>query len=213
MTACENDRQQFDLAISAMNVSVKDTVYSFAVKPSVDEQDTVPLYIGLIGEIKDYPRTFKLQATPASRLTADHYRLPELVLPAFRAVDTLNLIFIKKTDLKDTTFLLELEIASDGELEAGINRKIRIHVGDELVIPSNWEADLEIFFGTYSQVKHTLIIEATGYYDYSGLGLGTKKNLAQMTKNHLAELNDLRAKEGKGPLEDELGRIVVIGSN
>lgn len=211
--ACENDRQQFDPTVCAMNIAVKDTIYSFAIKPSTVSMDTVPFYISLIGEARDYPRNFQLRATENSELSPEHYQLPALVLEANRVNDTLNLVFVKKPDLADTTFLLELEFVAGDHFSAGVNRKIRIHVGDKLVKPGNWEEKLEIHFGVYSEVKHSLIIDATGVYDYSGLGLGTLKNLALMTKNYLAELNAERQQEGKGQLEDEFGRIIVIGSN
>lgn len=210
--ACENDRQQFDTRISALNVFVEDTIYSFAVKPSMQEQDTVPLYITLIGERRDYDRYFQLHPTAESRLSDDHYRLPDLILESGKVSDTLGLVLIKNTDLQDTIFLLELEFAEGPDFVRGVDRKIRIHVGNKLTEPSNWETELESFFGVYSQVKHTLIIDATGVADFKDLGLGVKKNLVQLTKNHLAELNATRALEGKGPLEDEQGRIVVIGN-
>lgn len=210
--ACENDRQQFDTQISALNVFVEDTVYSFAVKPSSLVLDTVPLYITLIGEQCDYNRTFQLRPTAESQLSNEHYRLPELILEGGKVSDTLGLILIKDADLQDTSFLLELEFVESPDFARGVDRKIRIHVGNKLTEPSNWEADLESFFGVYSRVKHTLIIDATGIADFKDLGLGVKKNLVQLTKNHLAELNAARALEGKGPLEDEQGRVVVIGN-
>lgn len=211
--ACENDRQQFDTGISALNISVKDTVYSFAVKPSSLNQDTFPLYIDLVGEMKDYVRTFQLRATAESNLSEEHYQLPELTLAAGRVSDTLGLLLFKKSGLEDTTFLLELELIPNENFRAGVSRKIRLHVGNKLVKPGNWETNMSFLFGVYSEVKHALIIDATGVYDYSECGLGTLKNLTLMTKNYLAELNIRRKEEGKGPLEDESGREVVIGTN
>lgn len=212
-TACENDRQLYDTNVSALNISFVDTVYTFATKASTVEEDTVWLKITLIGDARDYARDFKVKATPKTTMKENyHYRLLDLRLEANTVLDTLPLLVYRKADLKDSTFVLELELVPNENFIQGASRKTRLEMTDRLVAPSNWDSDLKTFFGVYSQTKHQLIIDATGIGDFKDLQIGTIRNMALMAQNYLDELNAARKEDGLGPLTDEFDREVKIGN-
>ena len=211
-TSCENDRQLYDTNVSALNISFVDTIYTFATKASTVEEDTVWLKVNLIGDARDYARDFKVKATSKTTMKEDyHYHLLNLRLEANTVIDTLPLLVYRKKDLKDSTFVLELELVPNENFVQGADRKTRLEMTDRLVAPSDWESNLKTFFGVYSQTKHQLIIDATGIGDFKDLQIGTIRNMALMAQNYLDELNAARKEDGLDPLTDEFDREVKIG--
>lgn len=187
--------------------SVSSIEYSFAFHPGADI-DTVPVLIKLVGKLSDQDRpvTVTVETSHSTAIESD-YDLPDPVLRAGRAVDTIHLVLHNSDRLKAQKFRIRLMLNENAHFLPGPpkNQHIDITFSDMIARPGWWSTTVETnFLGQYSDAKYRLFIEATGIADMTGLSENEQRAYAIIFRDFLA-----RGREGGEVYEDENGMINV----
>lgn len=109
----------------------------------VDEENTTVI------EGVHYKKLNDLQIFPGKKFNAilpvEVYRTPDLLL--------------------DTTFYLALTLVDAEEMDAGYPKRISAKIGitGHLVKPGYWDGWINLYFGEYSRMKHTVCISIMGH--------------------------------------------------
>lgn len=176
---CENDLPVYDGGESRLKFEyehTRDSVinYSFAYGHSSVQVDTVKLELQLMGEVKDYDRSFSLRQVPVGEWNAEsgkHYVAfndPEVisyyVLPANAIKVVVPVVLKRDPSLKANNYTLRLTIAEAGEFTCGSKERAyrTIVIADELIKPNGWGDTMEHFFGEYGKAKHQFMIDVSG---------------------------------------------------
>ncbi len=189
--------------------------YTFSTSSSDVTQFTVEAMIYVQGRVVDNDRSVRLKVDESrTSAVADSYTFPSEVVLKGGEHSTLCPIVINRTDeIKDKEYRLCVEIDPTGDLKAGVTKDASLTItwNDKISKPSNWEDDLNEFFGTYSEVKYRFIISTLGVslfpYGEGDFTWGKMWNyhlqmIAALEKYNADETNPNR------PLKDENGGIV-----
>ncbi|HYC29638.1 MAG TPA: DUF4843 domain-containing protein, partial [Chitinophagaceae bacterium] len=145
--------------------------YSFAIKASSLLTDTVKIPVRIMGVAKNIPREVKLAAVPASTTAVEgtHYEFLPYIIPANAYSADLPVVIKRNAALKSQEVRLQLQVAESKDFKpgvpssvvsgslAGATQKYLVKINDFLTKPSNWDAQLITYFGTYSQAKYKFI--------------------------------------------------------
>lgn len=190
--------------------------YSFVSYNKNITFDTIHVYAYLIGKTENYDREVKLEVDVArSTATSPHYVLPTTyTLKANSNVVTIPLKINRTADLTMKGVRLYIKVAESKDFKIGTNEENHLKVAwsDVLQKPNNWDTSLMEFFGSYSLVKHRLIIDATGIAEFN-YGDSNGPNWSEMTNYKRLAVALLLKYNSENPanlLKDENGVLVIF---
>lgn len=152
------------------------SVVSFAAMPGVTEYE-IGIPVTMIGRAQDADLPYAVRVVTegdnATTLSQQAYELPgNPVFRSNRYEDTLYIKLFRLPELKDTEFMLTLEMVSNGNYIANfpLYARSNIMVGDKLVQPSWWDDVItNSYLGPYSDIKYLAFVEATDMSDLTGV--------------------------------------------
>jgi hypothetical protein len=153
--------------------------YSFVSEPEDVTRYTLWINVGTEGFVYDYPRTVTFRQAPSTDGSEDaepgvHFVAfddPEVkaqyVIPAGEAGARFPIVLLRDPSLQTSVRALRIELVENEYflLSADKNKLHRTIVfADKLTMPEAWGAlgYVSSYFGTYGEVKHRFMIEATG---------------------------------------------------
>lgn len=201
LISCEKSQEKFfdDTATIYFNLSgvQKDSiVWSFA--RTIAQEHVVEIPLEIAGYTTGYDRSFKVRVneelTTAKagihyKPLADSYTLPR---ESFTAVLPVT-VYCKDLLLDSVAVGLQIDIVpSDDFANATLDRQtVRISVSNFLQKPSMWDAVYgRKYFGTYSKVKHKLILQVCRLEELPPYGTATRNKLVgygMVMKNYFEE--------------------------
>lgn len=140
-------------------------MFTFSIYPEEMTEFTVEAVLFVQGRVADHDRTIRL-SVDESRTTAraEDYEMPEeVVMKAGEYRADFEILLRRSPELADTTVRLQVGIDPSSALQHGVQSEsgLTIAWNDEITEPANW-ADLEEFFGSYSDTKYRFIISTLG---------------------------------------------------
>lgn len=163
-----NDRVYFYETEQAMALVtiVTDMNYSFALKPSALQQDTVRIKVRVMGRTADRNRTFRAIAVADSTTaqTPLHYELMEGVIPAGQYEGYLPVLIKRTADTQDKSVTLYLQMTDSNDFTTGNPDMLNFKLSwaDMLLRPAHWP----YYFGRYSTSKYRFAIDVLGMTDW-----------------------------------------------
>lgn len=201
--------------------AIKDSVtYSFAIKSTTLQFDTVFVPVKIMGTAKDANRVIKIGAVD-SLTTAKagiDYEFLNAVMPAGKYEYNIPIKVLRSERMKTQTLNLTIEIQKSDDFIPGIPKDpsvsfyeygaaltYKIMINDFLSKPSNWDSRLSFYFGPFSQVRYAFVIQATGRSTFPSEGpdalpFSAYSYYKQVCINALADYE-----KENGPLYDENG--------
>ena len=235
MNSCtKNERMYFDTTHTALNLwlgtttgtVLAQTTYNFAYQK---DMDSMIFNARLSGKVVDYDRPFTLEAVDGD-INKVEYVLGNYMIPAGKYIAQFPIYFKKPanfTGFKDKEGKIVFKMKANNEFLEGAeeHNSITIILKNTVGKPDNWDAEvnsyyraLTYYFGVYSDVKYSYIINVTGksnfriYYTTS-LPAGTPNNVITSSQAQymnrqcraaLAKYNETNTV----PLKDEFGNLV-----
>lgn len=167
-------RLQFD----ADGSSISDLSYSFVWGSSTRQRDTVYIPVRVLGGPADYDRTADLEQVFDSAATEDaqakasvHYvpftdegARKLLTVRAGHVTDSIGVIVLRDASLAKAAVRLRLRIKENNDFGGGETGKLErsLIISDLLEKPSTWNRTTDYYLGTYSTVKHQLMVKVVG---------------------------------------------------
>ena len=184
--------------------------YTFGMAPESMKEDSVFLWVKIIGVAEDRDREFNLRVVEgATAKEGYHYKIGRTVIPAGAYEARIPVYVYRKAGLKDSTVTATFELLESADFklgfpDKGFNSKYdRLHyklsITDKLLKPGNWETVWQSFFGSYSLVKFQFLIQATGVTNWNAYPF--PQNSRFMVQQ--AKLALLEYQQTNGPLIDE----------
>ncbi len=201
--------------------------FTFVYNAPTNKQDTVWFDIYAIGGVSTKDRIFKLQqvadttgalnAVPGVDYKAftDASVNSKYVIKAGERNTLVPIVLLRSATLKTATVTLIIKVAANDDFQLGETTNIwrKVTSTDRLSKPAAWTSTINIYFGTYSVVKHQFMIDVTGKkWDQTFLS-GVLSDFTQLIyytnvcKTALINYNN--AHPGN-PLRDETGALVVF---
>lgn len=196
-------------------------VYSFAYELEVKQHDTIFLDMRLQGPVTSYPRAIKIKASEGTTATEGvDFQLPEFYLPAGSTVAQYPVVVYNTKAMNDRSLRIVLDVATSDDLVPGATGQVgqddgrtiainqyKILVSNILEQPSYW-ADIEYFFGTFSQTKFRFMIDVLQITDFSteSIGVSGLYNYPIVLREALQEYE----REHGEPLTDEFEEEVTF---
>lgn len=235
MSSCtKNERIYFDTSHTALNIwfgtetgtVLAQTTYNFAYKK---DMDSVIFFARLTGKVVDYDRSFTLEAVEGD-INKVEFVFGKYTIPAGKYIIQFPIYFKKPanfTEFKDKDGTIVFKMKSNNEFLEGAEQynSITVLLKNNVGKPDNWDSEvtslyraLTYYFGAYSDVKYSFIINVTGMsnfriYTSTTLPAGTPDNvitssqaqyLNRQCRTELAKYNETNAV----PLKDEFGNLV-----
>lgn len=240
-TSCEKDLEtystetcwlNFDLDIRTQEDREKINTFTFAFTPEEILEDTVWLNVKTMGNLADYDRPIKLEQAKTEGPDAQpgvHYVAfddAELMkkfyyIPAGKVEQKIPIVMKRDASLKEQAVNLYVTLAQSEHFEPGYEDYsiVRYSVIDALQKPSAWVSPMDVYFGTYSVVKHQFMIDVTGKNWDDKFIMEDCDLFGNQDFNYLTYLggklykalkaeNARRAAEGLEPLTDEFGEPI-----
>jgi hypothetical protein len=206
------------------NAKKDSALCSFAVKPNSMIVDTVKIAVRIMGVAKNYDREVKLEAvdTATTAVAGVHYQFLPYVIKAGAYNADLPVVINRTPEMKTQGFTLTVKISESKDFKpgvpnsavagnfAGASVRYFIRMNDFLTKPSNWDSQLNTYFGAYSQVKFKFIIDVTGITEFTvgqppAMAFGEINYYKAFVKSKLFDYVALN-----GPLMDENGGVVTF---
>ncbi|MBV7531399.1 DUF4843 domain-containing protein [Chitinophaga sp. sic0106] len=185
--------------------------YSFVVKPDSVTQDTIWLNLRITGKAGNTDRKINIQLDDSSTATAGkHFMMPQAVIAAGTYSVRTPVIILRSPDEKDSVFTAYFSIGDSPDLQKGYSDKLsyKISVTDQLVKPSDWNGITELFYGSYSKVKHQFMVSRLGT---TAVTMSTGAQFSELMSILQKMRVDLLKYEAiNGPLIDENGTRVTF---
>lgn len=228
----QNDRFYFDTEYRALNIwlgdnqlarSVDSVIYNFAYQK---DMDSVMFHVQVAGVPTDTEQTFTLEAVEGDTDKAG-YVVGSYTLGAGQYYGTFPIYFRKPdgfNEFRDGNGYIVFRMKSNDTFGEGASSTLRISLSNNVGKPANWdeavypERPLNYYFGTYSDVKYSFMIQTTGISNFkivysmsTGLEPGVISHLEaaylqQKCRIALQEYNTTHDK----PLTDENGVAVTF---
>ena len=186
---------------------------SFVAYPASFTEKVIYVDAQIMGETTGQDRTANI-VVDAAKTTADAgmYDVPSTVtIPAGQVKGTFPVTLKRTAALQSKAVRLYIKVADFGDFKTGVNEENHVTFiwTDVLSKPNNW-ADLEPFFGTYSNTKYRFMLEHLG--DVGELS-ATTMSWAQLNSLRIRfqnALNEYNAAHPGAPLTDEYGNEVTF---
>ena len=185
--------------------------FSFVAYTSDVTEQEIKVDAQIMGDVAQRDRTVNLTVV-ADKTTAAaaQYALPtQVIIPSGASKTTFSVILKRDASLQSKTVRLYVKVDDSADFLTGVNEENHIVFiwNDVLSKPKNW-ADLEPFFGTYSDTKYRFMLTNSG-----GLGEFSTDTMtwAQLTSLRIRFQNALNAYNDAhpgNPLTDENGQLV-----
>lgn len=164
----------------AFNTKRDSAICSFAIKSNSLLVDTVKIAVRIMGTAKNYDREVKLMAVDSvtTAVAGVHYQFLPYVIKAGAYKADLPVVINRTADMKTQSFTLTVQVVETKDFKPGVpnspvagnfaGASIRyfIRMNDYLSKPSNWDSQLNGYFGAFSQVKYKFIIDVTGITEF-----------------------------------------------
>lgn len=190
------------------NATGDSAIISFGVVPAVKIDSTVRIAVRITGDIASVDRNFTVVVVDtATTARPEEYVLPAaFIVPAGKTEASFPLIIKRSARLKTAAVRLMLTVKEDagfvrGPVHGRFSPNFKVIWNDRLVRPASWSA----VFGTYSDKKFQIIIEQTGYIDFSGLPTGVLYNILTIVQQYVFNYNQTYPND---KLRDENGALV-----
>ncbi len=208
----------------AFNSKRDSAISSFAVKANSLLVDTVKIAVRIMGTAKNYDREVKLVAVDSATtaVAGVHYQFLPYVIKAGAYNADLPVVINRTADMKTQSFTLTVQVAESKDFKPGVpnspvagnfaGASIRyfIRMNDFLTKPSNWDSQLNTYFGAYSQVKYKFIIDVTGITEFA-IGAAPQMSFGEITYyKAFVKSKWVDYVAANGPLMDENGGTVTF---
>lgn len=197
---------------------------SFAIKANSLMVDTVKISVRIMGTAKNTDRVVKLARVDSSSTAVEgtHYEFLPYVVKAGQYNADLPVVIKRTPEMKTQEYRLWVRVMESADFapgvpnspvtgfHAGATLDYLIRINDFLTKPSNWDSQLNTYFGGYSQVKYKFIIDNTGRTEFPvgaapALSFGEMQYYKAFVKSKLVDYVALN-----GPLIDEFGGTVTF---
>jgi hypothetical protein len=140
-----------------LDASVTDTLYKVPVQ-----------YAGRYMN-QDANFTWQVVDSLTTAVAGTHYKLVDgqNIIPANKNAGTGEIHFMRTPDMKNTTFVLTLQLVGNGTFLPGATDLVKISITDQIVKPDWWDYTYNRYMGSYSPTKLRLWLEYMGVKDGS----------------------------------------------
>ena len=185
--------------------------FSFVTTAAGTTEMAMDVEAQIMGSAADHDRTANIAVvSDKTTATADLYQLPTAVtIPAGQAKATFQVILKRADVLATKSVRLRIAVEPSADFQKGVNEEDHLTFiwNDQISKPKNW-AQLEEFFGEYSDTKYRFMLENAGgltEFDTDALTWAQLQSYKIMFQN---ALNDYNAAHPGNPLTDENGNLV-----
>lgn len=187
--------------------------YSFVAYGEETTQVTFDIDAYIMGPVANADRTAALTVDNArTSASADLYVVPQtVVVPAGKNHGTFTVTLKRSQALKNQAVTLRVNVGESADFKTGVNEENHLTFiwTDKLSKPSNW-AELEEFFGQYSDVKYRFMLENCEPGTSFSADTMTWAQLMSYRIKFQNALNDYNAAHPGSPLTDENGVLVTF---
>lgn len=187
--------------------------FSFVTSPSDATEQQMDLDVYVMGPVADYDRVANFTVDEArSTATSEMYELPtSATVKAGSNHGTLTVTLKRVAALQEKSVRLYVKAVQSKDFAPGVNEENHLILiwSDMAIKPSNW-ADLEEFFGTYSNVKYRFMLansDGVTKFDADTMSWALLQSYRIKFQN---ALNDYNAAHPGSPLTDENGVLVTF---
>ena len=187
--------------------------FSFVAYQSDFVQKDIMVEAQIMGNVVDRDRTVNL-AVDAEKTTAaaSQYVVPNsVVVPSGQTKGTFVVTLKRDASLQSKSVRLYVKVIDSGDFKPGVNEENHVVFiwADVLSKPNNW-ADLEPFFGAYSNVKYRFMLENLGNEGELSTETMSWAKLNSLRIRFQNALNEYNAAHPGNPLTDEYGNLVTF---
>ena len=187
--------------------------FSFVAYQSDFVQKDIMVEAQIMGNVVDRDRTVNL-AVDAEKTTAaaGQYSVPSsVVVPSGQTKGTFVVTLKRDASLQSKSLRLYVKVIDSGDFKPGVNEENHVVFiwTDVLSKPNNW-ADLEPFFGAYSNVKYRFMLENLGNEGELSTETMSWAKLNSLRIRFQNALNEYNAAHPGNPLTDEYGNLVTF---
>jgi len=206
------DVDRISLSGDALQLATADsTLFTFTYFGADTTAYHLHVVATLAGNLSTVDRQFTI-APIASATTAlpTEYTLPSTLTLKAGNISTAFTVRVKRTGrLTSNVAKLMLQVTPNNNFQAGLHPIFSLVWTDQLAMPQNWVGSLQYYFGLYSKVKHSLLVQAQSQYkDFTQL-TGLYPQIFAVASAGLDSLNRYNAAHPTAPMKNESG--VAIG--
>jgi len=187
--------------------------FSFVTSSEDVTTKTMDVRVEVMGPATSYARTAQVEVvSDKTTASSSQYELPlTITIPADSAAATLPVVLKRDASLQEKSVRLYIRTAANSDFQEGVNEENHLTLiwDDILSKPSNW-ADLEEFFGTYSDVKYRFMIQNSGGMAEFDTDTMTWAELQSYKIKFQNALDEYNAAHPGNPLTDENGVLVTF---
>lgn len=187
-------------------------IFTFSAFPDATTY-TMETELTVQGRTVDYDRVIRLQVNELKTTASptDYEFSSEVILKAGEATVFFPIVLHRTEAMQQNDVRLCIEIAPSSDLQPGVSAfsSLTLAWNDKVTRPANW-ADLEEFFGVYSEVKYRFIISVLNvtlfpYGEASEFTWGVMYNYKLKMRTALEAYN---ANPENSPMTDENGAVI-----
>ena len=185
--------------------------FSFVTTAAGTTEMPMDVEAQIMGPVADRDRTANITVvSDKTTASADLYQLPTTVtIPAGQAKATFQVVLKRASVLETKSVRLHIAVEPSADFQKGVNEQDHLTFiwNDQISKPKNW-AQLEEFFGEYSDTKYRFMLENAGGITEFGTDTMTWAELQSLKITFQNALNDYNAAHPGSPLTDENGNLV-----
>lgn len=191
--------------------TVDSTLFSFAIYPKDTTAYNLHVLASIMGNVSTKDRQFSVKVLPSSTALPEEYTLPSTFTIKAGTVKTMLNIRVKRAArLTNATAKLVLQIANNDNFQQAPHPTFSLVFSDQLTMPPNWVSAVQFYFGTYSKVKHSLLIlSQPEYKDISALA-GLYPQIFYVASAGLDSLTRYNNAHPGNPMKNENGLTIGI---
>ncbi len=187
--------------------------YSFVAYSAETTNVQLDVDAYIMGSTASVDRTVALAVDPAlTTASADLYSVPQTVtVPAGQDHGTFTVTLNRSAALKNQSARMRVVVAESADFKPGVNEENHLTFiwTDKLSRPNNW-AELEEFFGAYSDAKYRFMLENAEPGTSFSASTMTWAQLQSFKIKFQNALNAYNAAHPGSPLTDENGVLVTF---
>ena len=185
--------------------------FSFVTTAAGTTEMAMDVEAQVMGPTTDRDRTTNITVvSDKTTASADLYQLPTTVtIPAGQAKATFQVVLKRASVLETKSVRLRIAVEPSADFQKGVNEQDHLTFiwNDQISKPKNW-AELEEFFGAYSDTKYRFMLENAGGISEFSTDTMTWAELQSLKITFQNALNDYNAAHPGNPLTDENGNLV-----
>lgn len=187
--------------------------FSFATYTEETTEMSMDIDVCVMGPVADHDRTANVAIDESqSTATSDQYVLPtSVVIKAGESKGILPITMKRSSLLQEKSVKLYIKVQPSDDFAPGVNEENHILViwNDMVSKPTNW-ADLEEFFGDYSNVKYRFMIANAGGITGFDTDVMSWAELQSYKIKFVNALNKYNEEHPDSPLRNENGVLVTF---